>query len=177
MTDVVCIEFCCQKYKTVEACLDWVKTSGYSALLRLKAFKLRKNKHALFLTDEKKRPVFRYNVNQHKYQRLDLERFPGIIIVVGDPEAGEFNSADVPEMLPENFAAQEEKRRLKEERAEKVRQAREKLKEIRKQQKEERARSGVKDTTRKSKKKTKKEKEEEAFGIKLEPVNPQCNGC
>lgn len=167
MTEITCIEFCKNKFKTLKECHDWIDSSEYKDVRRLKEFKLRSTRNPVFLTSEKKRPVYTYKVNLHKYQTLESDRYPGVIVVSGESP---FSETVIPEMLPENFAFQEEKRKEKERKAEESRIKKEKARAIRKQEKEERdrIRGNVKDTTKK--RKTKKEKEEEKYGIKLEPI-------
>jgi len=168
MTNIVSAEFCCSVFKDQAACLAWLKDSDFHQLKRISDFKLRRAKSAVFLTNEKKRPVWRYQYDLHKYAIINQKRFEGVVIMIGD---GPIEDSEIPKMLPENAAAVQEKIKLKEEKAEAARVLREQKKATLRKLKGE-SRGSVKDSTKvKRKRKTKKELEEEAYGIKMDPVN------
>lgn len=61
MSHILAIEFCLEKFKDKTDCVDWLKTSPFSALLDIKQFRLRTNTSCRYLTTEKKRGVWRWD--------------------------------------------------------------------------------------------------------------------
>jgi hypothetical protein len=172
MTSVVAIEFCASEFKSEQACREWIKNSEYQDLERIKGFHVRKNKQASYLTPEKPRPVFRYVCGVHSYPQLDVKRHPFVVVVTGS--GTKFTQAEIPAMLPANILRDQKRKEDRRIRMEALRRFKEETKKLLPPKpKKEKARAGIKETTKQPRKTRKQKKEEEAHGIKLEPLETE----
>jgi hypothetical protein len=62
MTHILAIEVCATEYKNEADVTNWLRQSKYAELLELKGIKFRRNNQSKYLTREKKRPVWRWDV-------------------------------------------------------------------------------------------------------------------
>lgn len=89
-------------------CMEWIKNSKYSDLLRVKNFNLRKNAQAVFLTTERKRAVYKWTQGWGSYPRLEVERYPTpVVVIIGS--GNRFSPVDLPTPLASTVAHEKAK--------------------------------------------------------------------
>lgn len=88
-------------FKNLETIQKWLSASQYSYLLNFKFFHLRRKKHGMWISQEK-RPVIGWTGDIWKYRSLKIVRpEPGIVLVeIGPGETGSFPPSDFPPLQP-----------------------------------------------------------------------------
>jgi hypothetical protein len=120
MTSIVAIEFCAATYKTEKVCYGWLMANGWSDLMRVKGFSLRRNNQAKVLTNERKRKVFQFSQGLGNHTSLEISR-PESTIVIITAGGSRFPATSFPALLP---ATVEKERKKKEDHERRVAAAR-----------------------------------------------------
>src|SRR5690242_3673705 len=115
MTNVVGIEFCTSFFKDINACKDWISKSEHCDLARVQGFHLRKNNTPRFLTNERKRTVWKWDMGYGKFQALRIKRYGATPVVVIVADGPRFVTTDFPAPLPATIEYEKEKKKRQEE--------------------------------------------------------------
>ncbi len=162
MTEYIAIEIDQETFANEEAVLAWIASSPYADLNRVTGFKLRKNNRALFLTPERKRPVYRYFTSLCYDKQFTLERpIQGVAVLRGG--GPKYTVTDFLPLSKATLDDMEVKRKNKEERLLRAKEARAEKKALEEKlyreagiekktakTREKKPRAGVKETTRRS---------------------------
>lgn len=121
MTHILVIEVCATEYKNEADVTNWLRASKYSELLELKGIKFRRNNQARYLTRERKRPVWRWDVKGiASYTGVEWDRSSPFIIV-GLRSGTLVPQSQYPEKLPRTKEEEEAKRKRHQERVAELR--------------------------------------------------------
>lgn len=128
MTQILAIEFDFKHYPNKIDCINWLQQSLWSDLLQVKSFRLRTNTNARYLTQERKRAVWRYDIGVAKAEGVRWIR-PSPYIIVGTQYGEKWPSTDIPPLLEETIKHETEKKerftaRINELRAQRAEKAR-----------------------------------------------------
>lgn len=146
MTHVVLVEGCAAEFPTSGAFQNWLDANGYGDVKLVKGYALRSNLNGKWLTDEKKRSVWQYNIGVAKVRDLKIER-PNRFVVIGTTKEPRWTAEDYPPLLQSTIEHNAEKERKHKERVAKARaeRAAKELMAPPKPQKAKRQRTSVKD--------------------------------
>lgn len=115
MTDVIAVEICADFFKTSDEVYNWISTSEYKELLRVKGFTLRRNGQAKILTTERKRPVWQWTIGLGTHQVLEVRR-PHQLVCVIVARGARFPPCDLPPLLSKTIEREKLKKEKHEER-------------------------------------------------------------
>ena len=170
MTSVVAIEFCADHFKSEKECKDWLQNSEYAELLRVTKFRLKTNAQAQILTNERKRPVWKWSQGLGSHTRVDIVR-PVSTVVVANAAGPRFTPVELPTPLPSNVQREEEKKARHAERVAFARAQREEKARLNPPKPKKRKAPKTETTKKRTKKNNGKTKTEEDSGVGI--VLPQ----